>query len=143
MKLNTSALEGEVHKHIEVKYNHGQALSLMLTGKVQSIVRLDPSVVYFPETSMEQLKSGDPVTQEITLLPLVPDVKILGCKTDPYYVNIHATEDLGGGGKKLILGLNPDAPLGPFKTELIVELQHPKVSKLTIDIHGEITEFGS
>ena len=136
--FDTTKFFGEKVKEVTVHSNDPAqpVTTLTLQGEILVEVAVEPAQLY-----LGKLRRGAGATQTVELLyDANKEITITNVATDSPLVSVQ-TEDLtknGKKGKKLLVTLKKDAPLGRVSTEITVTTTSQKRPSLSIPVFGQI-----
>lgn len=136
--FDTTKFFGEKVKEITVHTNDPAqpVTTLTMQGEILVEVAVDPAQIY-----LSKVRRGAGATQVVELLyDANKDIAITDVTSESPLVSVH-TEELtknGKKGKKLLVTLRKDAPLGRVSTEITVKTTSPKRPSLSIPVFGQI-----
>jgi len=136
--FDTSKFFGEKVKEITVHSNDPAqpVTTLTLQGEILVEVAVEPAQVY-----LSKVRRGAGTTQTVELLyDASKEIAITNVTSDSPLITVQ-TEELaknGKKGKKLLVTLRKDAPLGRISTEITVKTTSQKRPSLSIPVFGQI-----
>jgi uncharacterized protein DUF1573 len=137
VSLDTAHLGGHTTKVISVHTNDPEraVVSLALTGDVLADLLLDPDALY-----LGRVRRGEPVRRELLVTPGRPGSAAAVTAVEPTSSMLRARLEprTDGPGQRLVVELDPRAPLGRFHDELHLRTTSARQPVIAVAVFGSV-----